>query len=281
MLTVNGIIDTLENYPEFGYDQFVSLRTHDTFLVDSRLNLFRHPNGRWAVVFERLVFDVADCELLLQLFYYGNCITGYEAAYEVLLMTDSSFKDTASGWWLKENAQYWKVRNKRLPLSQQLADYLKAGIQPEHSRRFSLVEAMRQLVSARPQTFRATPRELFQYLPKDMERILVLDNWYHKSYELDYVLQLDAQGVLSLARDFRSVLDTTGQSLETKAALLNVLINDMARRQNAPGSYETWPMLAGVIVTGDPDYYKPECSPNSHWSHWPNRYEEFKRPGYA
>jgi hypothetical protein len=281
MLTVNEIIDTIENYTVFGYDQFVSLRTGDTFLADCRLNLFRHPNGRWAVVFERLVFDVADCELLLQLFYYGNCITNYEAGHEVLLMTDDAFKGTTSGWWLKEDAKYWKVINKRLPLSHDLSDYMMAGIQPEHSRRFSLVEAMRQLVCAHPQTFRATAKELYQYLPKDMERVLVLDNWYHKSYQLDYVLQLDTHGVLSLAQDFRSVLDTTGHSLETKKSLLNVLINDMARKQNAPGSYETWPMLAAVMVTGDPGYYKPEHSPNTHWLYWPNRYEEFKRPGYA
>lgn len=281
MLTVNEILETLENYPDHGYDQFISLRAGENFLVDSRLNLFRHPNGRWAVVFEKLVFDVAECELLLELHYFGNCITDYAARYEVVLMNEDSFCGTVNGWWLRQDAKHWKVRGRKLPVSHNPANYISAGIKPENSKCFSLVETMRQMVFATPGPFRATTRDLYRFLPSDMEKVLVLDEWYHVAYVIDYVLQLNAEGVLTLARDFRSVLDTTGHSLETKKSLLNVVINNLVRKKGAPGMYETWPMLAAVLVTGDSEHYQPTVAPTSHWRHWPNRYEEFKRPGYA
>ncbi|WP_295125564.1 hypothetical protein [uncultured Chitinophaga sp.] len=281
MLTVNEILETLENYREHGYSDFISLRAGNNFLVDSRLNLFRHPNGRWAIVFEKLVFDVAECELLLELQYFGNCITDYAAQYEIVLMNEDSFCQTGNGWWLRKDARHWKVRGRKLAVSNNLADYTIAGIKPENTRCFSMLEAMRQLVHKTPKPFRATTGDLYRFLPADLEQVLVLDEWYHVAYQTDYVLQLNAEGILTLARDLRNVLDTTGHSLETKKSLLNMLINDMAKQNCAPGTYETWPMLAAVLVTGDPERYGPREAPTTHWRYWPNRYEEFKRPGYA
>jgi hypothetical protein len=36
-----------------------------------------------------------------------------------------------------------------------------------------------------------------------------------------------------------------------------------------PSHTECFPMLAQVLVTGDPSHYKPTRPPNTHWSNWP------------
>ncbi|MBK8392244.1 MAG: hypothetical protein IPL23_24595 [Saprospiraceae bacterium] len=37
---------------------------------------------------------------------------------------------------------------------------------------------------------------------------------------------------------------------------------------NRPSDYETWHLIAKVIVTNDPKSYKPTLEPNTHWANW-------------
>ena len=37
---------------------------------------------------------------------------------------------------------------------------------------------------------------------------------------------------------------------------------------NRPSDYETWHLIAKVIVTNDPKLYKPALGPNTHWAKW-------------
>jgi hypothetical protein len=38
---------------------------------------------------------------------------------------------------------------------------------------------------------------------------------------------------------------------------------------DAPGTYETFPLLAEVLATRDPSRFRPTLPPNNHWSNWP------------
>jgi len=38
---------------------------------------------------------------------------------------------------------------------------------------------------------------------------------------------------------------------------------------DAPGTYETFPLLADVLATRNPSRFRPALPPNNHWSHWP------------
>ena len=44
-----------------------------------------------------------------------------------------------------------------------------------------------------------------------------------------------------------------------------------AVREVLPSHTEFFPMLAKVLVTGDPSHYKPTKPPNTHWSNWLER----------
>jgi hypothetical protein len=37
-----------------------------------------------------------------------------------------------------------------------------------------------------------------------------------------------------------------------------------------PSAYETYRLIAEVLVTRDPSRYRPTLPPNNHWKNWPN-----------
>ncbi len=39
---------------------------------------------------------------------------------------------------------------------------------------------------------------------------------------------------------------------------------------NAPCSYETFPLIAEVLATGDSSRFRPTLPPNTYWSNWPD-----------
>jgi hypothetical protein len=50
------------------------------------------------------------------------------------------------------------------------------------------------------------------------------------------------------------------------------MINNGGNRKNLennrPSSYETWQLIAKVIVANDPMQYNPTLAPNTHWTNW-------------
>ncbi len=38
---------------------------------------------------------------------------------------------------------------------------------------------------------------------------------------------------------------------------------------DAPGGYETSPLIAEVLVSRDPSRFRPTLPPNNHWTNWP------------
>jgi hypothetical protein len=44
---------------------------------------------------------------------------------------------------------------------------------------------------------------------------------------------------------------------------------DRAPNDHRPSSYETFPLIAEVLVSGDPIRYRPTLTPTNHWNNWP------------
>jgi hypothetical protein len=82
-------------------------------------------------------------------------------------------------------------------------------------------------------TCRATMDELRMCLPDGLPLVMQIDSWHHREY----------------------MLYENGPERR--------IIGDK------PSSYETFPLIADVLVTGDPSRFRPTLAPNNHWSHWP------------
>ena len=102
--------------------------------------------------------------------------------------------------------------------------------------------------------FRATTEELCTCIPKDLKKILVLDEWHHREFYQFPEFLLDS---LPVSKQMRAAYianpatkEKTGLDIESYSNLFanqaenNKQHNQREWRENRPGAYETWQMLA-------------------------------------
>lgn len=286
MLTEAQILNRLDNFKLGYYCQFIDLGHVYSYLVDSRLNIFKDDNDRWAVAAERLGYNPRAGGILLEIYYFGNCLINLEQYngqstnnYAVYPIEWNDFNDTVDGEILKPDAGFWNIRGQQIELSHHKQDYLDAGIEPKEYKpeRISLEEVGRFLVTKHRDLFRATDEELYKSIPASLKKILVLDEWYHQdylgleqptlnnenlrvSYEINKILEGD-----QFPWDFETFVAMARQQEESTEAF-----NQDQYQNNRPSSYETWQLIAKVIATGDTSFYKPTLPPNTHWKNWPD-----------
>lgn len=79
MLTEKEILSTLDNTYKLGdYFQFIKLGHLYSCLIDSRLNVFKGDDERWAIAIERLGYNERSAAIELEIYYYGNCLVNLE-----------------------------------------------------------------------------------------------------------------------------------------------------------------------------------------------------------
>ncbi|MCU7549579.1 hypothetical protein OCK74_10665 [Chitinophagaceae bacterium LB-8] len=287
MLTEKEILENLDNSNKQGYYcSFIELGHAYSYLIDCRLNVFRGDNDRWAVAAERLGYNPRRGGILLDIYYFGNCLINLEHYngqdtnwYSVMPVDNDSFWDTINGECLKPDAEYWMVRGQKVKLSHNKQDYFEADIELKEyePNEISAEEVGRLVVLKHRELFRATGEELYKSIPGDLKKILVLDEWYHRDY-IEVVQPKISDEHLRYTYEFNKNL-ASGQEYmdyESFAALFrqgeqrNNEFNQQQWQDNRPSSYETWQQIARVIVTGDLSHYKPTLEPNTHWKYWPD-----------
>ncbi len=102
----------------------------------------------------------------------------------------------------------------------------------DHPGEVTFEDLGRYLTFEHEELCRATLEELRTCLPGDLPFLTHIDEWHHRTY--GYAPDVDPP-----------------------------IIGDK------PTSYETFPLIAEVLVSGDPSRYRPTLAPTNHWSNWP------------
>jgi hypothetical protein len=287
MLTEEEILSTLDDPNNFrNYNHFIDLGHPYVYHIDCRLNIFRGDNDRWAIAAEHLGFNERGAGIELEINYFGNCLQNLEAPdghemrnYRILSVDEDSFTESVDdiGFCLNPDAKYWLIGSQKVMLSTNKQDYLDNDIELKEYEpdEIAVEEAARLAIIKYSAAFRATDDQLYKSIPRDLKKILVLDEWYHKDYvqlptvsfsddKLSSVFNFNKElgGLQGL--DLNQVADLI-KSQESKTNEHNI----QQYNENRPGVYETWQQLAKVIATGDISFYKPTLPPNTHWSNWP------------
>lgn len=294
MLTEDQILTTLDNSGSGEVACFLQLGHPYSYLIDSRLNAFKGDKDRWAIAGERLGYNPRGSGIYLEVFYYGNCLQELyyhpipDAGYNILTPIDrDSFNATLTEEEsIRLDADFWLVRGTKVSLSHNKQEYLEAGIElKEYNPNEITVEEAARLIAPRYQDlFRATDEELYQSIPTDLKKILVLDEWYHKDYAQLPVFQIEEEEIRAayeMNKQFYEAHNTSGGAAaftdyESFAEMMltgqqnHRNINQREWDENRPSLQETWQQLAKVVVTGDISLYKPTLEPNTHWKHWPD-----------
>ncbi len=283
MIKAKDILNTL-NLCNNVHNFFVSLGHPYSYLIDCRLNVFRDDNDRWAIAVERLGYNPRAGAILLEVFYYSNCLlsehdtfghkTNYDTFYPIDFDYFSSICDDRE--CLKTDVENIIVRGESIRVSRDKKDYEAAGIflNEYEPGEISWEETGRMLVLQNRSLFRATDAELYTRLPKDLKKIMALDEWYHRDYLLLHSEVMSDAAILN-AYEFNKQFSIE-QRMDYETFKLAIRKDEERRgennrkeiNKNRPGAYETWKQIAKVIETGDVNFYKPTLVPNTHWINW-------------
>jgi hypothetical protein len=284
-MTEEEILNTLDNSNDGYYCSFVDLGHVYSYLIDARLNVFRAGNDRWAIAVERLGYNPRAGAIILDINYYGNCLTNLEfynerptSYYSIHPIDFCNFNETIDGEGLKPDAKFWLVRGQQVSLSHNKQDYTNAGIELKafEPNEISAEEVGRLVVSENRNLFRATDSELYKSIPTDLKKILVLDEWFHKDFQLQISPTMTDEHLRQTFEFNKNLTGLGGMTFECFAQSIRqqeILSDDWNREiweNNRPSSYETWQLIAKVIVTNDPKLYKPTLESNTHWKNWPD-----------
>ncbi|MGX7686033.1 DUF7003 family protein [Flectobacillus sp. BAB-3569] len=282
-MTEEDILNTLDHSNDGYYCSFVELGHPYSYLLDTRLNVFRGDNDHWAIAVERLGYNPRAGAIVLDINYYGNCLKNLEFynerptnCYSIDPIDFDNFNDTIDGETLKSDAIFWLVRGQEVSLSHNQEDYLNAGIELKEyeADEISAEEVGRLVVSQNPDLFRATDNELYKSIPKDLKKILVLDEWFHKDFQLQISPTMTDEHLRQTFELNKNLTGLGGMTFENfvQAVRYQEMINNGGNRKiwknNRPSSYETWQLIAKVIVANDPMQYNPTLAPNTHWTNW-------------
>lgn len=280
------ILNTLDNSHDGFYRHFVSLGHGYSYLLDVRINLFRDEKGSWAITIERLGDNPRAGGIVLEIFYYGNCLVNLDhtnnritnVSYLHPVDSDSYLSSFDEDQFFIPESEHWQVRGKKISVRYSSSDFVGAGVVPQKYNNGKILseEICRVVVKNNPDIFRATDDELHKSIPRELQKIMVIDEWYHR----DFVLQPAPPGMSddALRHTFeynQKLTGMGGMTSEQFAASFKQQqsMNDEWNREqwenNRPGAYETFKLIAKVLETGDITHYKPTVSPNTHWSNWP------------
>lgn len=285
MLTEEQILSMLDSYKLGYYCPFIDLGHAYVYLIDSRLNIFKGADDRWAVVAEKSGYNPRGGGITLDIIYFGNCLTNLDQYneqstnyYTVMPISWEYFSETVDGEVLNADAKFWNIRGQQIELSHNKQDYIDAGIELREFSpgEISVEEAGRLLITKCRELLRATDEELYKSIPKDLKKIMVLDEWYHRDFN-EIAVPPISDDDLRRTYEFNKELAGGQHPLdyESFAVLFrqqeqsNNNFNQDQWQNNRPSSYETWQLLAKVIATGDKSHYKPTMEPNTHWKNWP------------
>lgn len=287
MLTEEHILNQLDNFKFGVYCRFIDLGHPYSYLINSRLNVFKDNGTNWAIVAERAGYNPRGGGILTDIFYFGNCLQNLDTYNEQLVnyytvspMNWDEYIDVFDFEYLREHVSSCTIRGRNFELSHNKHDYDKAGIELKNyfeyddaPDKISVEEVGRLLLTKYMDVFLATDDELYRSIPKQLKKLLTVDEWHHKDFQELFqpqITDINFDEIFNSNKQLSDLMDSeTFRDLFTQHQDNISTFNQQQWTDNRPSSYETWQLLAKVIVSGDASLYKPTLEPNSHWKNWP------------
>jgi hypothetical protein len=252
--TQKDILNYLEETDQETYHFFIDFEHPYFYPAGSRLTLYADEN-RWAIVFEKSGYSTGNSCGEIELEYFGNCLqnlkngipgdTATSNMKAVILIKDTDLEKIDNGEieeLVAKEQDKIQVRDTMLPIEQNSSKYIAKGIEPRDYNNpkhlFDFYSLIRYLDEEYPHIFRATDKELRMCLPENLPKLMQIDQWHHEAYS--------KHKVPTSPTEYH--YEVTGKK---------------------PSDYETYRMIADILVSRDTTKWKPTLKPNNDWRNWP------------
>lgn len=252
--TQKDILNYLEETDQETYHFFIDFEHPYFYTAGSRLTLYADKN-RWAIVFEKSGYSTGNSCGEINLTYFGNCLRNLKSGIpgdektsnmkSVILINNEDLKQLEDSSFLEliaKDKNRIKVRDSFLIIEHDTSKYALKKIKlqdfnnPENLVDFPSL--IRYLDEEHPQVFRATDKELEMSLPSDLPKLMQIDEWHHEAYI-----------------KYKYMTSPTEYHYEV--------------RGKKPSDYETYKMIAEILVSRDTTKWRPTLKPNNNWRNWP------------
>lgn len=226
------------------YKFFLTLEDPYLNISSAKIHLFADEN-RWAVVFEKNGYHNRGMSIQKELHFFGNCLSKLDKAgldgkytcntkYFILCSEEEIQKVCAEEFEeVSLNASTIKVRNEDLPIEYHLEMYDQLRIpwqKYDLTKKTIGIECLTRMLNFKhPEVFNATEIELYTCLPKDLPKLMTIDEWFH----------------VDCARP--------------------IMYGDHIP---LPSTVEAFQLMAEVLATHDKTAYQPTKKANSDWRNW-------------
>lgn len=204
-------------------------------MTGNRISLYA-DSLRWAIVFETTSYSYTDWRLELQLNYFGNCLLNLDSVgYHHNLACNSKWNTLISANEILRLLSMKSTGDIKYMVIRDDTCYVNQEF-ISYKDTVSASDSLTRLLShlrvfdqKNKVLLRATESELRTCIPSDLPKLMIIENWHHENYV-----------TLLPNRKFGTL----------------------------PSSYETFKLIAKVLVTKDTSLYKPTEKPNNHWKNW-------------
>jgi hypothetical protein len=235
--TKADILSALDNNTTYNF--FLDLEHGYFYTAGSRISLFA-DDTRWAIVFEKSGFGNRSGRGELELNYYGNCLQNLDGAglndrficntKYLTLIDNDAFEEIAGGFELvARDAKTVRVRDKELLIEHDPEKYAAKGIEIQEYDNADKLIDYPALMRYLDEAY----REALRATDAELRTCLPPD--------LPFLFKIDTW-------HHRSYSEWGGE---------------------APSTYETFPLIADVLVTKDVSRWAPTLEANNNWRNWP------------
>jgi hypothetical protein len=251
LFTQKDILDYLEETDQETYHFFIDFEHPYFHTAGSRLTLYA-DTIRWAIVFEKSGYSNTGRLAEIELTYFGNCLTnlqsegsadGFTSNMMNVVLIDTLPLENDTDGLVSQKIRQVKVRDFLLSIEHDKSVYETKGIRDivydNEENLIDLPSLIRYLGEEHPTIFRATDKELGKCLPDDLPKLMQIDEWHHEAYT-----------------KFKHLTSPTEYHFEVIGI--------------KPSEYETYKMIADILVSRDSTKWRPTLKPNNNWRNWPN-----------
>ncbi len=181
-LTEEEILKTFDSSLSGTYSDFINLNHGYFELANSRLSLFK-DGEQWAMVFEKIGYNYrSGAPVGMEIYFFGNCLrdldvfNGQESNYDYLGVPNNIDEV------LEANGNKIIIRDSAVIIPTDLSAYKKYGIEWDFDGKNYPGAVLKWLAEEHPDLTRATDKEVMRCIPKNLKKIMVLDEWYNEPY---------------------------------------------------------------------------------------------------
>jgi hypothetical protein len=232
------ILEYLERYDQENYHFFIDLEHPYFFTAGSRLTLYADKT-RWAIVFEKSGYSTGSSAGEIEFAYFGNCLTNLKSEIPGNETTSNMFTE-----WLIDNTELERIQHD-----------------------FELVAKDKKEVKVRD-SFLPIEHDLKKYEAKNIK----LEHYENPDKLIDF-----PSLIRYLDEEYPNIFRATDTELRKHlpADLPKLMKIDKWHHETyyqgvgkKPSEYETYKMIADILVSKDTTKWKPALKPNNDWRNW-------------